>query len=159
MKYTYIFFIALFLISSCSKKENFRPAIYPGYYGMHGTINDDSVEFHPTGALIKRKNGNYELNVNASNEYQMIYLRFANISLQKADYRIYYTGNYSHDTSFAYYKQDWRSPKEYHATNGWLSIHSIEDSMVKGSYYFTTGLATATYFKGVFAFKPYFVEE
>lgn len=171
MKPVYLLFAASFFILSCTKKENNRPqpSDYPGTNVIYGTVDNDSIELYTTGSLIRLKNGNYNLNLTGSKQKgQLMYLRFANITLNRDEYRIYPPTHFVTDTTNAYYKpiHVTGDEEEYRATGGWLGIYSVDTSntngktaFIKGSFYFTTGSANATYIKGTFGVSALMSEE
>lgn len=165
MKPLYLSLLSLLFLAACTKKENFRPQLsaYPAPGNAIARIDDDSIGFYPSCIIEKQSDGSYSMFMgfyeNVGRRY--FFVNYAKLRLEQSDYLIeQIKGRMPTKVNAGYlHNIDLNSWENYaFATGGSLSIHSYSDSIVRGSFNFTTGSDRAKYIKGVFTVKAYYAD-
>lgn len=147
---------ALLLLTACSKNENYRPGEYTEDWGMVGTIDGDSFVASSLNAslIYSEEDRHYTLNINGwrKSTNETILLSLKNFSYTPADYKLTYTTTYpKRDINYSFYRVNERTSW---GNIGAVTIQSYKDSIVKGSFEFST--IDANHVKCVFAIKPHY---
>ncbi len=157
MKYFILALLCIGTIASCKKDEYAAPTSstnFPLANGMRGVVGADSfIATSGNGTLTYYPKKNmYELNISTGvhTTEQIINLRYSLPNLNAGSYLLQPTGKPDIGKTWAYFKDN---DTTYYG-DGYIYIHSIVDSIVKGAYDFK--IQNNRQVKGTFHMKVYY---
>jgi len=154
--------LTLLFVTGCKKDAtdvSYPPVpSFPESWGMIGTTGADGFSASSlNAALIKDTlSGKYTLNVNGwdASTDRSIYLHYKDLSFEAGNYYVFRVNSPGADSSFVFYQKD-HLETEFGA--GLLTIYGTADSLVKGTYDFTT--ASGLRIQGVYTIRPHYFYE
>lgn len=151
-----IILLAIILLGGCTKKENYSTPItyYPETGKLEAYIDGEHVTWTASCTVDKRPFGNYmSIMAQQDGPTRGILLFFEHVQLSPSEYLLPDKGEYTTDTSDAYYiLYDIHGiPEQYSSTGGKLAITSVSDSIVQGTFWFTTKYPKAKKVYGTFS--------